>query len=90
LCGPSEWTEKLPALLEKGLEHFGFRGAGLENESERSSRRNSEPKYDVPQVGRITGRIGWSRQKLDHRSDKRDEEAIEEWPQIKKAETEDM
>ncbi|WP_423816118.1 winged helix-turn-helix domain-containing protein [Salinibacter ruber] len=48
---------------------------------------------DVSQVGRILDQIGWSRQKPDHRSDRRDEEAIEEWreeewPRIKKAETE--
>ena len=64
--------------------------SGLESESEKSSRRNSEPKHDVSQVGRILGRIGWSRQKPDHRSDERDEEAIEdwknqEWPRIKKS-----
>ena len=66
--------------------------SGLESAFGRSSRRSSEPKYDVSQVGRILGRTGWSRQKPDHRSDKRDEEAIEEWknqewPRIKKAET---
>ena len=64
--------------------------SGLESAFGRSSRRNSEPKYDVSQVGRILGQIGWSRQKPDHRSDKRDEEAIEEWknqewPRIKKS-----
>ena len=63
--------------------------SGPESESEKSSRRNSEPKHDASQVGRILGRIGWSRQKPDHRSDKREEEAIEdwknqEWPRIKK------
>ena len=58
--------------------------SGLESASERSSRRSEVIKeefgveYDVSQVGRILGRIGWSRQKPDHRSDKRDEEAIEE------------
>jgi hypothetical protein len=36
------------------------------------------------------GRIGWSRQKPDHRSDKRDEGAItrwkeQEWPRVKKS-----
>ena len=38
----------------------------------------------------FSGRIGWSRQKPDHRSDKRDEKEIEEWkeeewPRIKKS-----
>ena len=58
--------------------------SGPENAFERSSRRNSEPKYNVSQVGRILGRIGGSRQTPDHRSDKREEEAIEEWKEQKR------
>ena len=55
-----------------------------------SSRRNSDPEYDVSQVGRILGQIGWSRQKPTRRSNKRDEEEIEkwkeeEWPRVKKS-----
>ena len=48
----------------------------------------------MSQVGRILDQIGWSRQKPDHWFDKRDEKEIEEWkeeewPRIKKAETDD-
>ena len=86
-----ERTEKLPSLLEKGPEYFGFRGEVWTRKRVRKIiKEEFGVEYDVSQVGRILGRIGWSRQKPDHRSDKRDEEAIEEWknqewPRIKKS-----
>ena len=86
-----ERTEKLPSLLEKGPEHFGFRGEVWTRKRVREViKEEFGVEYDVSQVGRILGQIGWSRQKPDHRSDKRDEEAIEEWknqewPRIKKS-----
>jgi len=86
-----ERTEKLPSLLEKGPEHFGFRGDVWTRKRVRKIiKEEFGVEYDVSQVGRILGRIGWSRQKPDHRSDKRDEEEIEEWkeeewPRIKKS-----
>ena len=58
-------SEELPSLLEiplfwrkvPSISGFGAM-SGLENAFERSSRRNSEPKHDVSQVGRILGQIG--------------------------------
>ena len=86
-----ERTERLPELLEKGPEHFGFRGEVWTRKRVRNViKEEFGIEYDVSQVGRILGRIGWSRQKPDHRSDRRDEKEIEEWkeeewPRIKKS-----
>ena len=86
-----ERTERLSSLLEKGPEHFGFRGEVWTRKRVRKViKEKFKVEYDVSQVGRIPDQIGWSRQKPDHRSDKRDEEEIEEWkeekwPRIKKS-----
>jgi len=86
-----ERSEELPSLLEKGPEHFGFRGEVWTRKRVRKLiKEEFDVEYDVSQVGRILGRIGWSRQKPDHRSDKRDEKEIEEWkeeewPRVKKS-----
>ena len=86
-----ERTERLPELLEKGPEHFGFRGEVWTRKRVRNViKEEFGDEYDVSQVGRILDQIGWSRQKPDHRSDKRDEKEIEEWkeeewPRIKKS-----
>ena len=86
-----ERTERLPSLLEKGPEHFGFRGEVWTRKRVRKViKEKFKVEYDVSQVGRILDQIGWSRQKPDHRSDKRDEKEIEEWkeeewPRIKKS-----
>ena len=86
-----ERTEELPSLLEKGPEHFGFRGEVWTRKRVRKViKEKFKVEYDVSQVGRILDQIGWSRQKPDHRSDKRDGKEIEEWkeeewPRIKKS-----
>ena len=86
-----ERTERLPELLEKGPEHFGFRGEVWTRKRVRNViKEEFGVEYDVSQVGRILDQIGWSRQKPDHRSDRRDEKEIEEWkdeewPRIKKS-----
>nr|WP_272507617.1 IS630 family transposase [Salinibacter ruber] len=84
-------TEELPKLLEKGPEHFGFRGDVWTRKRVRKViKEGFGVEYDVSQVGRILDQIGWSRQKPDHRSNRRDEQAIkewkeEEWPRVKKS-----
>ena len=85
-----ERTEELPQLLEKGPEHFGFRGEVWTRRRVRSViKTHFGVAYDVSQVGRILNQIGWSRQKPDRRSDRRDEEIrrwkSEEWPRVKKS-----
>lgn len=80
----------LPGLLEKGAEHFGFRGAVWTR-----ARVGSviEETFGVSHcdshVGRILREIGWSLQKPASRASQRDEKAIqrwkdEDWPRIKK------
>ncbi|WP_263841480.1 IS630 family transposase [Salinibacter sp.] len=68
--------------------------SGLEGESDRSSRESSASSTTSPRSVAFSIRSGGAAKKPDHRSDKRDEEAIEEgkeqkWPLIKKAETND-
>ncbi|MCS4201684.1 transposase [Salinibacter ruber] len=65
-------TGKLPSLLEKGPEHFGFRGevrtrkrVGEVTEEEEVIEEEFGAECDISQVGRILGQIGWSRQKPD-------------------------
>ncbi len=80
-----------PPLLEEGPERFGFRGEVWTRKRVRKViKEEFGVEYDVSQVGRILDQIGWSRQKPDHRSNRRDEQAIkewkeEEWPRIKKS-----
>ena len=65
-------TGKLPSLLEKGPEHFGFRGEVRTRkrvrevtEEEGVIREEVGTECDVSQVGRTLDQIGWSRQKPD-------------------------
>ena len=59
-------TERLPELLEKGPEHFGFRGEVWTRKRVREViKEEFGVEYDVSQVGRILDQIGWSRQKPD-------------------------
>lgn len=52
---------------------------GPGSEFGRSSRISSASSTTSLRSVGFPGRIGWSRQKPDHRSDKRDEEVIDEW-----------
>jgi transposase len=78
----------IPSFLEKGPEHFEFRGDVWTRKRVRKViKEEFGVEYDVSQVGRILDQIGWSRQKPDHQ---RDEEAIEEWkeeelPRVRKS-----
>ena len=51
-----ERTEELPSLLEKGPEHFGFRGEVWTRKRVRKViKEKFKVEYDVSQVGRILG-----------------------------------
>ena len=51
-----ERTERLPSLLEKGPEHFGFRGEVWTRKRVRKViKEKFKVEYDVSQVGRILG-----------------------------------
>jgi transposase len=75
-----EQVKRLPELLAKGAEAYGFRGdvwtrarvgAVIEQEFGIS--------YSLQHVGRILDKIDWSRQKPVERASQRDEAAIERW-----------
>ena len=86
----TERTEELPKLLEKGAEHFGFRGdVWTRGRVREIVKEEFGAEYDVSQIGRILAEIDWSLQKPVHRAARRDDEAIEgwkeeDWPRIKK------
>lgn len=75
-----EQLGRLPALLEKGAEHVGFRGdiwtparVATRNEREFGGR------YSTVQGGRLLQALRWSSQKPVKRASQRDEAAIERW-----------
>ena len=75
-----EDRQKLPALLKKGPEHYGFRGEVWTRERVgKVIEREFGVSYHKTQVGRILDQIGWTRQKPAERASERDEEAIETW-----------
>lgn len=82
--------EKLPALLAKGAEAYGFRGAvWTRKRVAQVIRREFGVAYSPRHVGRLLKAIGWTVQQPEKRASQRDEAAIEqwvaeEWPRIKK------
>jgi len=87
----SEQRARIPDLLKRGAEAFGFRGEIWTN-----SRvavviwREFGVRYHRDHVGRILKGCGWSVQKPIRRASQRDEEAIERWrkerwPEVKKS-----
>lgn len=75
-----EDRQKLPALLEQGAAHYGFRGdRWTRNRVGRVIEREFGVCYHDTQVGRILAEIGWTLQKPAKRASERDEEAIEAW-----------
>jgi transposase len=99
LAGPAkrlsdEERAQLPALLEKGAEHFGFRGdVWTRPRVAELIEREFDVSYSPRHVGRILQELGCAqrapRQKPVHRASQRDEERItrwqeETWPDLKK------
>lgn len=86
-----EDRRKLPALLKKGPEHYGFRGKRwTRSRVGRVIQREFGVSYHDTQVGRILAEIGWTLQKPAKRASERDEEAIaawrrQEWEALKKS-----
>jgi transposase len=75
-----EQLSRLPALLNQGAEHFGFRGeVWTRGRIASVIRREFGVTYSQGHVGRLLGKIGWSSQKPIERASQRDEEAIEHW-----------
>lgn len=86
----AEQREKLPALLAKGAEAYGFRGAvWTRKRVAQMIRREFGVSYSPRHVGRLLKALGWTVQQPEERAAQRDEAAIhqwvaEEWPRIKK------
>ena len=71
---------RLPALLKRGAEAYGFRGAVWTHGRVRAViKQEFEVGYSERQVGRILAQIGWSRQKPITRADQRDEAEVAHW-----------
>jgi transposase len=85
-----EQEQRLPALLERGAEVFGFRGnVWTQPRVAEVIRREFGVRYHPSQVGRILQRCGWSRQKPVRRARQRDEDTIRwwtvvRWPRLKR------
>jgi transposase len=85
-----EQRGKLPALLERGAEAYGFLGAvWTRARVGEVIWREFGVRYDPSHVGRILRACGWSVQKPIRRAKQRDEEAIrawreERWPEVEK------
>jgi transposase len=78
----TEQLNQLPALLAKGAEHFGFRGAVWTRRRVAAViQREFGVTYTPTHVGRLLKRLGWSRQQPVARASQRDEAAIERWRQ---------
>jgi len=86
----AEQREKLPALLGKGAEAYGFRGAvWTRKRVAQVIRRKFGVSYAPRHVGRLLKALGWTVQQPEERAAQRDEAAIQqwvavEWPRIKK------
>ena len=85
-----EQLAKLPALLTKGAEAYGFRGeVWTRPRVVEVIKREFRVTYTPQHVGNLLRKIGWSRQKPVQRASQRDEAAIEQWreekwPELKK------
>jgi transposase len=86
----AEQKAKLPMLLAKGAEAYGFRGAvWTRKRVAQVIRREFGVSYSPRHVGRLLDALDWSVQQPEARATQRDEAAIRqwveaEWPRIKK------
>jgi transposase len=82
--------QRLPELLARGPEAYGFRGNVWTRARVRAViKREFDVTYSIEHVGRLLSKIGWSRQKPVERASQRDEEEIarwheEAWPELEK------
>lgn len=83
----AEQLSRLPDLLARGAEHFGFRGdVWTQARVAKVIKREFGVRYHPRHVGRILKAIDWSRQKPVGKASQRDEVAIERWRTKKWAE----
>lgn len=75
-----EQVARLPQLLQRGAEHFGFRGDVWTRKRVGAVIKGEfGVSYTSVHVGRVLKAIGWSNQKPIERASQRDEAAIEQW-----------
>jgi len=85
-----EQLARLPALLARGAEAYGFRGEVWTcKRVAHVIAKEFGVTYTPQHVGNLLRKIGWSRQKPQTRASQRDEAAIarwreEQWPELKK------
>jgi transposase len=85
-----EQLNRLPELLARGPEAYGFRGdVWTRRRVGRVIQQTFGVTYSDTHVGRLLDKIGWSRQKPVERAEQRDEETIAQWreetfPELKK------
>jgi transposase len=85
-----EELAKLPSLLLKGAEAFGFLGAVWTRKRVATViERTFGVRYTPQRVGPLLDEIGWSRQKPQRKARQQNTEAIQTfreqtWPQVKK------
>lgn len=76
----AEQLSQLPALLNQGAEHFGFRGdVWTRARVAAVIQQVFGVKYSLAHIGWVLDKIGWSLQKPVKRASQRDEAAIERW-----------
>jgi transposase len=76
----AEQVNQLPALLNQGAEHFGFRGDVWTRARVASViQQTFGVTYSLTHIGWLLEKIGWSWQKPLTRASQRDEAAIERW-----------
>lgn len=72
--------DRLPKLLNKGAEHYGFRGAvWTRARVGKVIDEHFGRSYSEQHVGRLLAKIGWTLQKPQQRASQRDEAAIDRW-----------
>jgi len=85
-----EQRKKLPELLERGAESYGFRGDIWTNPRvAQVIRREFGISYHPAHVSRIMGELGWTPQKPIRRAKQRKQEEVaawwqERWPELEK------
>jgi transposase len=76
----AEYLNQLPALLNLGAEHFGFRGdVWTRARVAAVIQQTFGVRYSLTHIGWLLDKIGWSSQKPQTRASQRDEAAIERW-----------
>jgi transposase len=75
-----EQSARIPELLERGAEAYGFRGDVWTRERVgKVIEREFGVSYHATHVGRILRNLGWSQQKPVERGSQRNEAAIQRW-----------